>query len=192
MAQSSVLMCAVAFLKPYQQMCRQLDALLTSSCLFTQPKIKCHLRTPTAGFPGDGCHNWPERRGDITRCSPAHPQQVHSTRVRGPSDGSPQSGAENFFRRAINSVWQHETQWWVTAKRKWRQHPLFGLHVTANGRIQQSESRRPEKTLLLLPVVWGLTYPYRALTSKKSQNIKQSHFLDCCIYVEMQYIQLNQ
>ena len=35
-------------LKSYQEMCRQLDASLASSCLLTQPEIKRCPRTPTA------------------------------------------------------------------------------------------------------------------------------------------------
>lgn len=74
--QSSVFMSTVDFLGPYQQMCRQLDALLTSSCLFTQPEIKCRLRTPTAGLPADRGHNWPCWDRDITHSSSVHLQQA--------------------------------------------------------------------------------------------------------------------
>lgn len=70
------------FFKTYQEMCRQLDAPLASSCLFTQPEIKQCPRTPTAEFPKEWSHNWPsEQGGDST----AHRhiwnklQEVHSS-----------------------------------------------------------------------------------------------------------------
>lgn len=70
--------------KSYQEMCRQLDALLASSCPFTQPEIKRCPRTPTAELPQDWSHNWPAEPGcDSTAhghtCNKL--QEVHSSQL---------------------------------------------------------------------------------------------------------------
>lgn len=123
-------------LKSYQEMCRQLDALLASSCLLTQPEIKRRSRTPTAELPKDRSHNWPRWAGDVTHMAHSHIcnelQEVHSSKLISIRP----CHVIDFYEAALrtsatkNNYWECITpdpesshhQWRAAAKRTWRLH----------------------------------------------------------------------
>lgn len=137
---SSLLCPSPRFLEPYQEMCRQLDALLASSCLLTQPEIKRCPRTPTARAPLRPEPQLARWARDVTQqltehirheLQEARSSKLISVKTRHMIDFCKDAATakNNYSRRTIPDPETSHRQWHAAAKEK--------VMTAPQGRVQQ-------------------------------------------------------
>lgn len=189
---------AAAFLRPYQQMCRQLDALFDQQLSVHSARNQVSLADTNCSPPPF----YPRRAGATT--GPPAKRGYHSLLAcasatsalfQASSDGLPQSDALNFCHGAMNSAWgsvrpshtHHRPRGVTAASSVHARHHLGWQHPT-NSRKAGSQ------TMLLIPrdLTPSQIFPIDILGCQARQGeISNNHFLGL-LYHMFVSIQINE